>query len=60
MSFFLAYETKGLLIGEGVDRDITTLRLLVEADPGVAHVSRLLTMYFRAPRSVAYAGSQIS
>ena len=47
MSFFLAFETKGLLIGEGVDREtLQGLRLLVEADSGVAHVSRLLTMYF--------------
>jgi len=47
MSFFLAYETKGLLIGEGVEPEtLRRLRLFVEADPGVAHVSRLLTMYF--------------
>lgn len=47
MSFFLAYETKGLLIGEGVEPEtLRRLRLLVEADPGIAHVSRLLTMYF--------------
>src|SRR5258705_10095400 len=47
MSFFLAYETKGLLIGEGVEPEpLRRLRVLVEADPGVAHVSRLLTMYF--------------
>ena len=47
MSFFLAYETKGLLIGEGVDQEtLRRLRVLVETDPGVAHVSRLLTMYF--------------
>jgi divalent metal cation (Fe/Co/Zn/Cd) transporter len=47
MSFFLAYETKGLLIGEGVEPEtLRRLRVLVEADAGVAHVSRLLTMYF--------------
>jgi divalent metal cation (Fe/Co/Zn/Cd) transporter len=47
MSFFLAYETKGLLIGEGVEPEtLRRLRVLIEADPGVAHVSRLLTMYF--------------
>jgi cation diffusion facilitator family transporter len=47
MSFFLAYETKGLLIGEGVEPDtLRGIRSLVEADTGVAHVSRLLTMYF--------------
>jgi cation diffusion facilitator family transporter len=47
MSLFLAYETKGLLIGEGVESEtLERIRSLVEADPGVAHVSRLLTMYF--------------
>jgi cation diffusion facilitator family transporter len=47
MSFFLAYESKGLLIGEGVEREtLQRIRALVEADPGVEHVSRLLTMYF--------------
>ena len=47
MSFFLAYETKGLLIGEGVDQEtLRRLRVLVEGDAGVAHISRLLTMYF--------------
>jgi cation diffusion facilitator family transporter len=47
MSFFLAYETKGLLIGEGVEPEtLRSLRALVEADEGIAHVSRLLTMYF--------------
>jgi cation diffusion facilitator family transporter len=47
MAFFLAFETKGLLIGEGVDREtLGRLRRVVEGDPGVAHVSRLLTMYF--------------
>ena len=47
MAFFLAFETKGLLIGEGVDREtLGRLRRVVEGDQGVAHVSRLLTMYF--------------
>ena len=47
MSFFLAFETKGLLIGEGVDREtLGRLRRVVEGDAGIAHVSRLLTMYF--------------
>jgi len=47
MSFFLAYETKGLLIGEGVEPEtLRRIRSLLEADPGIAHVSRLLTMYF--------------
>ena len=47
MSFFLAYESKGLLIGEGVDCDtLRRIRTLVEKDPAVEHVSRLLTMHF--------------
>jgi cation diffusion facilitator family transporter len=47
VSFFLAYETKGLLIGEGVDREtLKKIRTLIETDPGVEHVSRALTMYF--------------
>jgi len=47
ISFILAYESKGLLIGEGVDPEtLTKLRAVVEADPDVAHVSRLLTMHF--------------
>ena len=47
ISFFLAYESKGLLNGEGVDRDtLRRLRTLVEKDPAVEHVSRLLTMHF--------------
>jgi len=47
VSFFLAYESKGLLIGEGVDREtLRRLRTLVEKDDSVEHVSRLLTMYF--------------
>jgi cation diffusion facilitator family transporter len=55
MSFFLAYETKGLLIGEGVEREtLQRIRSLVETDQGVAHVSRLLTMYF-GPHEVLLA-----
>jgi cation diffusion facilitator family transporter len=47
VSFILAYESKGLLIGEGVDREtLQRLRKLVEKDDAVEHVSRLLTMYF--------------
>src|SRR4030095_14030884 len=47
VSFFLAYDSKGLLIGEGVERDtLNRIRALVEADAAVEHVSRLLTMHF--------------
>lgn len=47
MAAFLAYETKGLLIGEGYDR--TTLRVLREtiaSDDSIKHVHRLLTLFF--------------
>jgi divalent metal cation (Fe/Co/Zn/Cd) transporter len=52
MSLFLAYESKGLLIGEGVDAEtLRRLRAIVAHDPAVEHVNRLLTMYF-GPREV--------
>ena len=52
MSLFLAYESKGLLIGEGVDgKTLRRLRDIVEQDPAVEHVSRILTLYF-GPREV--------
>jgi cation diffusion facilitator family transporter len=47
ISFILAYESKGLLIGEGVDAEtLHAIRRVVEADKDVAHVSRLLTLHF--------------
>ena len=47
VSFFLAYESKGLLIGEGVDREtLNELRALIEADADVAHLGPILTMHF--------------
>jgi len=47
MALFLAYETKGLLVGEGVERQtLERLRALVASDPAVEHVNRLLTMHF--------------
>lgn len=47
ISFILAYESKGLLIGEGVDAEtLNKLRALIEADGDVAHVSGLLTLHF--------------
>ena len=48
----MVYESKGLLIGEGVDRrTLESLRALVEADADVEHVERLLTIY-QGPRAV--------
>ena len=43
----LAYETKGLLIGEGADRDTREdIRRIVQSDPSVESVQRILTMHF--------------
>ncbi len=47
IAVFLAYESKGLLIGEGVDEDtLRRLRNVVEKDPAIEHVNRVLTMHF--------------
>jgi len=47
VAFLLAYESKGLLIGEGVDKEtLRRLRSLVEADEGVEHCNRMLTLHF--------------
>jgi cation diffusion facilitator family transporter len=44
---FLAYESKGLLIGEGVDpRVLESIRAIAGADPAVAEVRKSLTMHF--------------
>jgi cation diffusion facilitator family transporter len=42
----MVYESQGLLIGEGVDREtLDSLRALVEADTDVEHVQHLHTIY---------------
>jgi cation diffusion facilitator family transporter len=47
VAIFLAYESKGLLIGEGVDRRTrAAIRKLVEADPDVFRLVRALSMHF--------------
>lgn len=44
---FLAYETKGLLIGEGVDPEtLKSVRAIASADPSVAKLKKSLTMHF--------------
>lgn len=44
---FLAYESKGLLIGEGVDPAVlASIRSIAGADPAVAKVRKSLTMHF--------------
>ncbi len=46
VAVLMVYESKGLLIGEGVDREtLQSLRALVEADPDVEHVQHLYTIY---------------
>ena len=48
----MVYESRGLLIGEGVDRKtLSALRTIVEADEDVAHVQHLHTIY-QSPRTV--------
>jgi len=48
----MVYESKGLLIGEGVDRmTLQSLREIIEADPDVAHVQHLHTIY-QGPKTV--------
>ena len=51
----LAYESKGLLIGEGVDpRVLASIRSIAGADPAVAEVRKSLTMHF-SPNDVLLA-----
>lgn len=44
---FLAYESKGLLIGEGVDpQTLASIRAIAGAEPAVIEVRKALTMHF--------------
>jgi cation diffusion facilitator family transporter len=46
VAVLMVYESKGLLIGEGLDHEsLRSIRELVEADPGVEWVGHLHTMY---------------
>jgi len=46
VAIVMVYESKGLLIGEGVDKQtLQKLRALIEQDPSVEHLNRLLTLY---------------
>ena len=46
VAFFLAFETKGLLLGEGVDTEtLADIRRRVESDPAVDRAGDILTMY---------------
>ena len=47
VAIFLAYESKGLLVGEGADpQTLEDIQKLAEADPGVRKVMNPLTMHF--------------
>jgi cation diffusion facilitator family transporter len=47
VALFLAYESKGLLIGEGVDETTRqSIQRLVEADPDIDKMVRALSMHF--------------
>ena len=55
MSLVLVYESKGLLIGEGVGQATAqAIRALIAADPDVASIRRLATMYL-GPEDVMLA-----
>jgi cation diffusion facilitator family transporter len=46
VAFILAFETKSLLLGEGVDSaTLADIRKRVESDPAVEHAAEILTMY---------------
>ena len=46
VAFFLAFETKGLLLGEGVDAAmLADIRRRVESEPAVERAAEILTMY---------------
>jgi cation diffusion facilitator family transporter len=52
---FLAYESKGLLIGEGVDpQTLQSIRAIARSDGSVAEVKKSLTMHF-GPKDVLLA-----
>ncbi|MFY7998719.1 MAG: cation diffusion facilitator family transporter [Candidatus Kapaibacteriota bacterium] len=47
VAIFLAYESKGLLVGEGVSKSVLAdIRRIAEADAAIARLGRLLTMHF--------------
>ena len=47
IAVFLAYETKGLLIGEGYDRKtLEELRQTIGSDQDIDRINRLLTLFF--------------
>ncbi|XSG82663.1 MAG: cation diffusion facilitator family transporter [Methyloligella sp. ZOD6] len=54
-AILLAYETKGLLIGEAASRTVTNgIREMVEATPNVLHLNEIRTMHL-APQEILLA-----
>ncbi len=55
VAILLAYESKGLLVGEAVDPEtLESIKRVAEADPRVEQVKNALTMYF-GPRTILLA-----
>lgn len=55
VALLLIYESKGLLVGEGVDAsELKKLRALLQSEPGVEAVRRIVTMHF-GPQTVLLA-----
>ena len=55
MSLVMVYESKGLLVGEGMEKQtLERLRAMVQADPAVERVNKLTTMYL-GPEDVLLA-----
>ena len=51
----MVYESKGLLVGEGVERKtLERVRAIVQADPDVVELKKLLTIYL-APNEILLA-----
>jgi cation diffusion facilitator family transporter len=49
VAVLMVYESKGLLIGEGLDREtLKSMRAIVESDPAVERVQHLHTLYLGA------------
>jgi cation diffusion facilitator family transporter len=55
VAIVMAMESKGLLVGEGMDKQtLENIRRLAQQDPAVVRVGRPMTMYF-GPRSILLA-----
>lgn len=55
IAMLLAYETKGLLVGESADPEsVKAIRRIAESDPDVDAVNRVLTMFF-GPNTILLA-----